>query len=227
MKLDPNKTTLSQNYRGSGSFATFLIIGPVCFFLGILFASFPYDFPLLWSPNPVTPLHISQIETHLRFLHAAPPLISRLLHMIIAVGFLGFFTKLYRASESNFLFDGGSLLLYLIAAGVYITNVVTPMNALAEQLDGEKEGAEKVLHTGPLTGEVELTREESLRVLSASHTILAFVLVGVLVLQAGQWYAEKREREDYAAWVARGEPVEVMGDDEEEEKEEVEGKKDL
>ncbi|KAK4648435.1 Protein csh3 [Podospora bellae-mahoneyi] len=227
MKLDPNKTTMSQNYRGSGSFATFLIIGPVCFFLGILFASFPYDFPLLWSPNPITPLHISQIETHLRFMHAAPPLISRLLHMIIAVGFLGFFTKLYRAAESNFLFDGGSLLLYLIAAGVYITNVVTPMNALAEQLEGE--GGEKfAVHNGPLTGEVELTREESLRVLSASHTILAFVLVGVLVLQAGQWYAEKREREDYAAWVARGEPVEVMDSDEEQEKEEErgEGKKD-
>ncbi|KAK0729127.1 Shr3 amino acid permease chaperone, partial [Apiosordaria backusii] len=214
---------LSQNYRGSGSFATFLIIGPVCFFLGILFASFPYDFPLLWSPNPITPLHISQIETHLRFMHAAPPLISRLLHLIIAVGFLGFFTKLYRASESNFLFDGGSLLLYLIAAGVYITNVVTPMNALAEQMGAETAAAaagdgqaKTVLHAGPLTGEVELTREESLRVLSASHTILAFVLVGVLVLQAGQWYAEKREREDYAAWVARGEPVEVMDDDEEE-----------
>ncbi|KAK0667163.1 Shr3 amino acid permease chaperone [Cercophora samala] len=210
---------MSQNYRGSGSFATFLIIGPVCFFLGILFASFPYDFPLLWSPDPITPLHISQIETHLRFMHAAPPLISRLLHIIITVGFLGFFTKLYRASESNILFDGGSLLLYLIAAGVYITNVVTPMNALAEQLEGERGGVEKFVHSGPLTGEVELTREESLRVLSASHTILAFVLVGVLVLQAGQWYAEKREREDYAAWVARGEPVEVMDDDEEGEKE--------
>ncbi|KAK4205276.1 Shr3 amino acid permease chaperone [Triangularia verruculosa] len=216
---------MSKNYRGSGSFATFLIIGPICFFLGILFASFPYDFPLLWSPNPVTPLHISQIETHLRFMHAAPPLISRLLHLIIAVGFLGFFTKLYRASESNFLFDGGSLLLYLIAAGVYITNVVTPMNALAEQLgDGGNEEGERVLHTGPLTGEVELTREESLRVLSASHTILAFVLVGVLVLQAGQWYAEKRESEDYAAWVERGKPV-MVTDEEEEEKEEAEEKK--
>jgi hypothetical protein len=33
-------------------------------------------------------------------------------------------------------------------------------------------------------------------VLSASNTILALVLVGVLVIQAGQWYAEKRDMDD-------------------------------
>jgi len=32
-----------------------------------------------------------------------------------------------------------------------------------------------------------------LKVLAASNTILALVLVGVLVLQAGQWYAQKKE----------------------------------
>ena len=36
-------------------------------------------------------------------------------------------------------------------------------------------------------------REDSLKVLSASNTILALVLVGVLVLQAGQWYAERKD----------------------------------
>ncbi len=42
-----------------------------------------------------------------------------------------------------------------------------------------------------------LSREDSLKVLSASNTILALVLVGVLVLQAGQWYAERKEADDY------------------------------
>ncbi len=44
-----------------------------------------------------------------------------------------------------------------------------------------------------------LGREDSLRVLAASNTILALVLVGVLVLQAGQWYAQmqdEKEREE-------------------------------
>ena len=39
-------------------------------------------------------------------------------------------------------------------------------------------------------------REDSLRVLAASNTILALVLVGVLVLQAGQWYAQRKEEEE-------------------------------
>ncbi|KAK5687805.1 Protein csh3, partial [Elasticomyces elasticus] len=39
-------------------------------------------------------------------------------------------------------------------------------------------------------------REDSLRVLAASNTICALVLVGVLVLQAGQWYAQRKETEE-------------------------------
>lgn len=44
-----------------------------------------------------------------------------------------------------------------------------------------------------------LGREDTLKVLSASNTILALVLVGILVLQAGQWYAEKKDADDIAA----------------------------
>ncbi len=52
----------------------------------------------------------------------------------------------------------------------------------------EGEGVYAALHGDQIAG-----REDSMRVLAASNTILALVLVGVLVLQAGQWYAEKRE----------------------------------
>jgi len=51
-------------------------------------------------------------------------------------------------------------------------------------------------HAGPLTGDILVGREDGLRVLSASNTILALVLVGVLVLQAGQWYAQNKEAEE-------------------------------
>lgn len=206
--VDWSKTTRSKDYRGSGSFATFLIIGPVCFFLGILFASFPYDYPLLWSADPLPPNYISQLETHLRFMHQAPPLIARLLNIIVFLGFLGFFTKLFRPSEANVLFDGASLLMYVIGVGVYVANIVKGMRAVSAGA-WEDEG---VKHEGLVSGEVVLGKEESLKVLSASNTILALVLVGVLVLQVGQWYAEKREdweeeemeREEAAATAAGG-----------------------
>lgn len=47
-----------------------------------------------------------------------------------------------------------------------------------------------------MLGGVEVGREDSLKVLAASNTILALVLVGVLVLQAGQWYAERKEQDE-------------------------------
>lgn len=168
----------------------------MCFFLGILFASFPYDFPLLWTSDPVPPTYYDQLETHLKFIHQSPPLIARLLNIILSVGFCGFFIKLFRPSEANVLFDGASLVLYVIGAGIYIANIVKGLRAVtagawaSDEFDGFK-------HEGPVSGAVILNREDSLKVLSASNTILALVLVGVLVLQAGQWYAERRELEDY------------------------------
>lgn len=167
----------------------------ICFFLGIIFAQFPYDYPLLWTSAPVAPTFFDQLETHLKFMHQSPPLITRLLHIIMAVGFLGFFIKLFRPSESNMLFDGASLVLYVIGLGVYIANIVKGLRTVSSDI--WKEGGFVERHEGPLTGEVILGREDSLKVMAASNTILVLVLVGVLVLQAGQWYAERKELDEY------------------------------
>lgn len=167
----------------------------VCFFLGILFASFPYDFPLLWTSDPVPAAYYDQLEAHLRFVHQSPPLIARLLNIIAAVGFLGFFIKLFRPSEANVLFDGASLVLYVIGAGVYVANIVKGLR-LVSAGDWDERAAAAAAAGDLRPGEIILGREDSLRVLSASNTILALVLVGVLVLQAGQWYAERKEADD-------------------------------
>ncbi|KAF9879900.1 ER membrane protein SH3 [Colletotrichum karsti] len=197
--VDWSKTTQSNNYRGSNSFATFMIIGPTCFFLGILFASFPYDFPLLWTSAPVPESFYAHLETHLKFMHQSPPLIGRLLNIIVFTGFLGFFIKLFRPSEANVLFDGASLVLYLIGVGVYITNIVKGLRSVSAGIWDDAaafaDTAAKAAEGG--SGEIILGKEDSLKVLAASNTILALVLVGVLVLQAGQWYAERKDREDF------------------------------
>ncbi|KAH6854233.1 Shr3 amino acid permease chaperone [Chaetomium sp. MPI-CAGE-AT-0009] len=135
-----------------------------------------------------------------------------MLHIIVFVGFLGFFIKLFRPSEANILFDGGSLMLYVIGAGVYLSNIVKGMRAVSQPgglaaAEAEAKAAAAAAgagaagmgtHVGPVSGVVVLGREDSLRVLSASHVILALVLVGVLVLQAGQWYAERKEADEVA-----------------------------
>ncbi|MCJ1305539.1 hypothetical protein MMC08_008353 [Hypocenomyce scalaris] len=183
----------------SQSFATFLILCPTSFFLGILFSSFPYDFPLLWTAVPTPSSYLSTLETHLRFLHASPPIIPRILHIVIAVGLLGFLLKLYKPSESNLLFDGASLVLYVCGIIVYITNIVKGLRVVTSgRYGGEEsgEGEARVGTEGAGGGEAVMGREDSFKVLAASNTILALVLVGVLVLQAGQWYAERKEGEE-------------------------------
>ncbi|KAL2758786.1 hypothetical protein ACRALDRAFT_2100252, partial [Sodiomyces alcalophilus JCM 7366] len=185
------KMATSKKQYGSTSFATFLIVGPTCFFLGILFAFFPYDYPLLWTSAPVPDGYYEHLERHVRFVYESPPLIGRLLSTIILVGFLGFFIKLFKPSEANVLFDGASLILYMIGVGVYLTNIVKGLRAVGNDIWNQEDWREK--HLG---GDLMLGKEDSLRVMAASNTILALVLVGVLVLQAGQWYAESKEKEE-------------------------------
>lgn len=129
-------------------------------------------------------------ENHLKFLHASPPLISRILHIVIGTGLLGFLMKLYKPSEANMLFDGASLALYVCGIAVYITNIVKGLRTVTAGAYGPPPEADPDIEY--------VGREDSLRVLAASNTILALVLVGILVLQAGQWYAQRKETEELA-----------------------------
>ncbi|OAQ98853.1 hypothetical protein LLEC1_01711 [Akanthomyces lecanii] len=172
--IDWTKTTKSRNYRGSGSFATLMIIGR--------------------TKEPLAADFLPQLEAHLKFMHAAPPLIHRMLNIMVFVAFAGLLIKLFRPSEANFLFDGASLILYVIGAATYMTNIVRGLRALSDGVWDQPEFAKT--RRGESDGEYILGKEDSLRVMSASNTILALVLIGVLVLQAGQWYAEKRDRDE-------------------------------
>ncbi|KAK2823855.1 hypothetical protein FQN49_007551 [Arthroderma sp. PD_2] len=193
----------------SGSFAAFLIVCPTCFFLGIIFSLFPYDYPLLWSTTPTPPSHYDYLEAHLRFLHSSPPLIPRILHIVIAVGLLGLMMKLYKPTESNMLFDGASLVLYMCGITVYIANIVKGLRIVTDGDYGATAAADAAAAAAAAVASGEsdpddvggavqqvLGREDSMKVLAASNTILALVLIGVLVLQAGQWYADRKSQQE-------------------------------
>lgn len=171
------------------------IFAATCFFLGILFSSFPYDYNVLWTTPADREVYFKILEDHIKFLYASPPIISRILHIVIGTGIVGFLTKLYRATEANYLFDGASLVLYFAGILVYITNIVKGFRVVTAGIYGNidlsdlKEGEENDY----------ISREDTLRVFAASNTILALVLVGVLVLQAGQWYALRKEEAEIAA----------------------------
>lgn len=207
----------------SFSFATFLIVCrkscldlhpsisaqliriATSFFLGILFSLFPYDYPVLWSSIPTTAAHYDLVEAHLKLLHDSPNLITRILHIMCFLGLAGLIIKLYKPSESNMLFDGGSLVLYMVAIIVYITNIVKGLRIVTDgkyglvnldELTQDQMDEINLAGFDRETGNTVLGREDNLKVLAASNTILALVLVGVLMLQAGQWYAERSDERE-------------------------------
>jgi ER membrane protein SH3 len=55
----------------------------------------------------------------------APRIIGVMLHAVIGVGVMGHLVKLYKANESNYLFDGASLVLYMVSVVLYGTSVRT------------------------------------------------------------------------------------------------------
>jgi dihydrodipicolinate reductase len=80
---------------------------------------------------------------------------------------------------------------------VYIANIVKGLRlASAGQYGAE-------LASSADEKEQILGREDSLKVLSASNTILALVLVGILVLQAGQWYAERKDAQEVESFATK------------------------
>ena len=120
-----------------------------------------------------------------------------MLQIVMGTGLLGLLIKLYKPTESNMLFDGASAVLYVVAIAVYISNIVKGLRIVSEGVYGEgMEGTVVKGHT--VTKEELVGREDSLKVMAASDTILALVLVGVLVLQAGQWYANDKEAREIA-----------------------------
>lgn len=122
---------------------------------------------------------------------------------MILVGLGGLIAKLYKPSESNMLFDGGSLVLFMVGVVIYISNIAKGLRIVDRGVYGV--GVTEALADGEAEGGVTwgggkeaqensvLGREDNLKVLSASNTILALVLLGVLVLQVGQWYAERAD----------------------------------
>ena len=76
------------------------------------------------GPDPSASAVIAS-ETHYIMLAHAPRIITVMLHAVIGVGIMGHLVKLYKANESNYLFDGASLVLYMIAVVLYGTSVLT------------------------------------------------------------------------------------------------------
>ncbi|KAK9467073.1 Shr3 amino acid permease chaperone [Lipomyces arxii] len=161
----------------SRSFSTSLILCSSSFFLGALFVNWTYDHQTLWTPAaPDSAFDLS--KTHYTQLATEPGLIQTIFIAVIGFALLGFLIKLYKPSESNKLFDGGSLVLFMAGLIVFMTNVRTGYDSLLDDDWGDVDE-----HTG-------------INVIAASQVMIALTLLGVLGLQVGQYWAEVQDDEE-------------------------------
>jgi len=166
------------------------VLGPVCFFLGVLFICFNIDHRVLWGG-----LSDDTVEDGFQFYTTffnAPPAIKAMLHGMVGVLLLGLVAKLHTWDDSAMFFDGSSLGVVIFGLAVYLTVGVPTLRTIVT----------------PLADETRQDRIEAMMVLSAANIIIAVCLGLVLLLQAGQEYAKRADAREQARVEAEGKKVE-------------------
>ncbi|KAJ7746950.1 Shr3 amino acid permease chaperone [Mycena maculata] len=174
-------------------FRSAAVLGPVCFFLGVLFICFNVDHRVLWGG-----LSDDVVEDGFQFygtFFMAPPAIKGMLHGLVGVAIIGLIAKLHAWDDSAMFFDGSSLAAMIFALAVYLTVVVPTLRTIAT----------------PLAEDTRADRIEALTILSAGNVIIGGCMGLVLVLQAGQEYARRSDAREQARLVAEGTSAEDKG----------------
>lgn len=161
------------------SFATGLILGATSFSLGVIYTNWAYDYNTLWTHQARQDLYELSLR-HYQTLGSIPKFLAHVHHFIIGLGLLGIFIKLYKPSESNKLFDGGTLILYVIAISLYVSNIIVGIRSAIARNWGD------------------VDENTGINVIAASQVFIVLVLLGVFVLQIGQYWAEKDEASSVA-----------------------------
>ncbi|KAF5112394.1 hypothetical protein DV495_001580 [Geotrichum candidum] len=154
----------------STSVATGLIIGAVSFSLGVCYSNWSYDYYTLWQ-QPVDAAFERSLA-HYQNWYNMPMFFHHVHHLCAVLGMIGFFFKLYKPSEANKLFDGGSLFLYMVGVVIYLTNL-------------RRGGASAVANDW---GEVD--EHTGINIIAASQVLIVLTFLGVIGLQIGQYWAE-------------------------------------
>ncbi|KAH9479620.1 hypothetical protein JR316_0008215 [Psilocybe cubensis] len=161
------------------------ILTPVSFFLGVLFICFNIDHRLLWGE-----ITEEVVEDGLQFYATffnAPPAIKALLHGMVGIGLIGFLAKLHKWTESAVFFDGSSLAAYVFAIVVYLTVNINSLRTIVDPVQNVESREDQVM---------------AMRVLAAGNVIIIASLGLILLLQAGQEWAQRTEAQAIADYEA-------------------------
>lgn len=158
-----------------------VIISCVTFFLGCLLINFIVDHDTLWTSLP-TPSAFDRAEHHYRIFATVPHIVLGTGAFVFGTGIMGHIVKLHKGTQSNTLFDGASLVLYMIAFTLTASNLYRGIKTVEAGVYGD------------------MGRDDTLRVVAASNVIVGAALMGVLMLQIGQGYAERAAEAEMRAF---------------------------
>ena len=143
--------------------------------MGVLYSNWAYDYFTLWK-RPALPEDFAKSLAHYQKWGTLPSFLYYVHHFIAFLGLIGFILKLYKPSESNKLFDGASLFIYMVGIVIYLSNLrIGVMSAV----HGE-------------WGDVD--ENTGINVIAASQVLIVFTFLGVLGLQVGQYWAEVEDQ---------------------------------
>lgn len=174
----------------------------------MLFIAAIYDVPLLYFAE-LTDASLEAAERFYLSMYHSPTAVAALLHGMMGLGIVGLIAKLHRWNDMAKYFDGGSLVLFMGSVCMYLGVAVPNLrlisnptdlrllraSAIATQRQSQQEAYDAGESTflppsGPMTQDEKVA---AIRIISASNTICAVLLVGVLVLQISEWYLERND----------------------------------
>ncbi|EPQ58613.1 hypothetical protein GLOTRDRAFT_127110 [Gloeophyllum trabeum ATCC 11539] len=154
------------------------------FLLGTLFTHWIADSLTLWKSPEISDEHLWTAAAYYSILARMP---EYLLYFLTATACLGGITILWSLGDGqagNLMFDGGSIFLYGSAAAVYLYSVLPTLSTFKSL----------PLHTASTVYPPNL-RTLTLD-LASNNLICSVALTGILLLQAGRWWAENRDGND-------------------------------
>ena len=158
----------------------------------MLFVASAYDYPILFQR--LDEERIQRAEQFYISMYHAPKALPLLLHSVMALGVLGLAAKLHRWTETDMYFGLPSMVLFVGSICIYIATTWPNLGALANPND--ENAMLRAVFERPTTptefkGLTRRDRASIVQVVSATNLIVAAMLLGVLMLQFGEWYVDK------------------------------------
>ncbi|GAA5852496.1 hypothetical protein JCM8547_002519 [Rhodosporidiobolus lusitaniae] len=193
--------------------------------LGSFYVHWLVDHPSIWRGPEIAPAQVASSLQYYTFVFHAPPFYVATLTSVAGLALAAATGKLILSPVNGLLFDGATLLLLVSAFSVYTSNLLAalrylPLSSLPPGSPASTTAAliEKTSTglTGALSNLGEVRLVEALRVVAASHMIIAVSLTGVLALQGAQGWADRPSRSPPAGVVPASTtaPVPVHGEKE-------------